>query len=190
MTIILAILIGFFFGFALDQAQASNPQKIIGMLRLKDFHLMKVILFAIGFSSLLLFILLALHVIDPGHLKVKPAYTGVILGGAILGLGFAIGGYCPGTCVVATGRGRKDAMAFLLGGLLGAFVYMLLFGSIQNAAIFDKFAGGAVSIAETNPDKFTSLSGNLPALLVAGPIALVFMLIAFFLPENIAEELG
>lgn len=183
MNIILAILIGFFFGFALDQAQASNPQKIIGMLRLKDFHLMKVILFAIGFSSLLLFILLSLNVIDSGHLNVKPTYYGVILGGAILGLGFALGGFCPGTCVVASGRGRKDAMVFLLGGLFGAFAYMLVFGLIQDVALFDKFAGGAVSIAETNPDKFGSLLGNLPALLVAGPIAIVFMLIAFVLPD-------
>ena len=59
MKIILAIILGLAFGMALDQAKASNPQKIIGMLRLKDFHLMKVILFAIGFSSLLLFILLS-----------------------------------------------------------------------------------------------------------------------------------
>ena len=183
MNIILAILIGFLFGFALDQAKASDPQKIIGMLRLKDFHLMKVILFAIGFSSLLLFILLSMNAIDPGHLKVKPSYYGVIIGGSILGLGFALGGFCPGTCIVATGRGRKDAMAFLVGGLLGAFVYMLVFGLIKNAAIFNNFAGGAVSIAETNPDKFVSLSGNLPALLVAGPIAIVFMLIAFLLPD-------
>jgi len=184
MNIILAILIGFFFGFALDQAKASDPQKIIGMLQLKDFHLMKVILFAIGFSSLLLFILLSMNLINPGHLSVKPSYYGVIIGGAILGLGFALGGFCPGTCIVATGRGRKDAMAFLVGGLLGAFAYMLVFGLIKDAAIFNKIAGGAVSIAETNPAKFASLSGNVPALLVAGPIAFVFMLIAFLLPDS------
>jgi len=95
----------------------------------------------------------------------------------------AIGGYCPGTCIVAAGRGRKDALAFLAGGLLGALVYMLIFGLIQDAALFDKIAGGAVSLAETNPETHTSLSGNLPALLVAGPIAILFMLIAFLLPE-------
>ena len=183
MNIILAIIIGFFFGFALDQAKASNPQKIIGMLSLKDFHLMKVILFAIGFSSLLLFILLSLKVIDPGHLSVKPTYYGVILGGAILGLGFALGGYCPGTCVVALGRGRKDAAAFLLGGLIGAFAYMLVFGLIQDTSLFDEFAGGAVSIAETNPAKYISLTGKLPALLVAGSIAIVLIMTAFLLPD-------
>ena len=184
MKIILAIVLGLAFGMALDQAKASNPQKIIGMLRLKDFHLMKVIMFAIGFSSLFLFILLSLNIIDAGHLSVKTTYVGVIIGGAILGTGFAIGGYCPGTCVVAAGRGRKDALAFLAGGLLGALVYMLIFGLIKDTALFNTFAGGALSLAETNPEKYGSLSGNLPALLVAGPIALLFMLIAFLLPRG------
>lgn len=184
MNIILAILIGFLFGFALDQVKASNPQKIIGMLALKDFHLMKVILFAIGFSSLFLFILLSMNAIDPGNLSIKPSYYGVILGGGILGLGFALGGYCPGTCLVALGRGRKDALAFLLGGLLGAFVYMLVFGLIKDSVIFDTIAGGAVTIAETNPDKLDSLMPKLPKLLVVGPIAMVFMVAAYILPEQ------
>ena len=71
MEIFLAIILGTSFGIALDQAGASDPQKIIGMLRLKDFHLMKVILFAIGFSSLILFILLSIDVISAEHLSVK-----------------------------------------------------------------------------------------------------------------------
>lgn len=186
MKILLAILLGTAFGFALDQAKASNPQKIISMLRLKDFHLMKVILFAIGFSSLVLFILLTLNVIDAGHLSIKQSYTGVIIGGGILGIGFAIGGYCPGTCIVGAGRGRIDALFFIVGGLLGAFVYMLIFGAIQNSALFTSL-GGSVSLAATNPAKYASLFENLPALAVAGPIAIIFMVAAFLLPKTTTE---
>jgi len=182
MEITLAILLGTAFGFALDQAQASNPQKIINMLRLKDFHLMKVILFAIGFSSLLLFILLALNVIDAGHLSIKTSYIGVVIGGGILGIGFAIGGYCPGTSVVAAGRGRKDALFFIFGGLLGAFVYLMIFGSIQDTILFKKIAGGAVSLVNTNPDKYSSIIENIPPLFISGPISVFFMGIAFLLP--------
>jgi hypothetical protein len=188
MNIILAILLGTAFGFALDQAKASNPQKIINMLRLKDFHLMKVILFGIGFSSLFLFILLALNAIDVSHLSIKTSYIGVIIGGAILGVGFAIGGYCPGTGVVAAGRGRKDALFFIVGGLLGAFVYMLVFGIIENTALFSPIAGGSVSLSETNPDKFQALFSNIPALAIAGPVAIVFMVIAFLLPNTTTES--
>ncbi|MDB4583787.1 YeeE/YedE thiosulfate transporter family protein [Draconibacterium sp.] len=182
MDILLAIILGTAFGFALDQAQASNPQKIINMLRLKDFHLMKVILFAIGFSSLILFILLALNVIDAGHLSIKTSYFGVIIGGGVLGIGFAIGGYCPGTGLVAAGRGRKDALFFILGGLLGAFIYLLIFGLIQDTVLFNKIAGGAVSLVNTNPDKYLSFFKNIPALSLAGPIAVLFIGIAFLLP--------
>ena len=116
---------------------------------------MKVIFFAIGFSSLVLFILLAFNVIDSTHMSVKSSYIGVILGGAILGIGFAISGYCPGTGVVAAGRGRKDALFFILGGLLGAFLLMVVFGSIQDSILFNKIAGGSVALVETNPEKYS-----------------------------------
>jgi hypothetical protein len=187
MQIILAIILGTAFGFALDRAQASNPQKIINMLRLKDYHLMKVILFAIGFSSLLLFILLVLNIISAGHLSVKSSYIGVIVGGTILGFGFAISGYCPGTGVVAAGRGRKDALFFILGGFVGALIYMLIFESIKDSALFTKIAGGAVALVETNPEKYSSLVTETPALLIAGPIAILFMVIAWILPSSKQE---
>lgn len=188
MQLILAIILGFAFGFALDRAKASNPEKIINMLRLKDFHLMKVILFAIGFSSLLLFILLALNIISPAHLSVKSSYWGVIIGGGILGLGFAIGGYCPGTSVVAAGRGRTDALFFIVGGFLGALVYMLVFGAIKDTALFTKIAGGAVSLVDTQNTKYAYLISKAPALVIAAPIALLFMAIAFILPSSNTED--
>jgi len=95
MNIILAINLGIFFGFALQRVGANTPQNIINMLRLKDLHLMKAIFFAIGISSTLLFLLLAFGIIDSGHLSVKSSYIGVIVGGAVLGLGFAIAGNAP-----------------------------------------------------------------------------------------------
>ena len=95
MTIISAVILGIFFGFALQRVGATNPQNIINMLRLKDLHLMKAIFFAIGISSTLLFLMMAAGIIDAGHLSVKSSYIGVILGGALLGLGFAVAGYWP-----------------------------------------------------------------------------------------------
>ena len=97
--ILLAIIFGLLFGFILQKSGASNPEKILNMLRLKDFHLIKVILFGIGLSSLLLFVLGTLGIID-ANFSVKTAYIGVGIGGLIFGLGWAISGFCPGTSVL------------------------------------------------------------------------------------------
>ena len=128
MTIVLAIILGIFFGFALQRVGATNPQNIINMLRIVDLHLMKAIFFAIGISSTLLFLFISVGLIDAGHLSVKSSYIGVVVGGAILGLGFAVAGYCPGTGLAALADGRKDAFFFVGGGLLGALIYTLVYG--------------------------------------------------------------
>ena len=187
MSIVLAIIVGLAFGFTLHRVGAGNPQNIINMLRLQDLHLAKVILFAIGISSLALFILLATGFIDPSHISIKAAYTGVLIGGLIFGIGFAVGGYCPGTCLVAVGGGRKDAIFFVLGGLFGAAFFALAYGWLKSTlpSLFDAIAGGKVTLAETGIDKFDGLFSSVPSLGIAGGIAIVFMLVAWKLPKKI-----
>ena len=183
MDIFLAIILGVFFGFALQRVGATNPQNIINMLRLKDLHLMKAIFFAIGVSSTLLFILMSFGFIDSGNLSVKSSYFGVIIGGALLGLGFAIAGYCPGTSLTALADGRKDALFFVGGGLLGALLYTLSYGSIAGTWLFNEIAGGKVMLA-TGSEKFEPLLPMIPGTLLAAVIGIAFMLIAWRLPRS------
>ena len=184
MTILLAIILGIFFGFALQRVGATNPANIINMLRLTDLHLMKAIFFAIGLSSTLLFVLMGIGVIDPGHLSVKSSYFGVIIGGAIMGAGFAVAGYCPGTGLTALADGRKDALFFVGGGLVGALIYTLVYGSIKGSWLFNTIAGGKVMLA-TGSDKFQALLPMIPGTLLAAVIGILFMLIAWKLPDKI-----
>ncbi len=187
MELFLAIALGILFGFALNRAGATNPENIINMLRLTDTRLMKTILFAIGLSSIGLFGGLALGVIDPSHISIKSAYTGVIVGGAILGIGFALAGYCPGTGLAALATGRKDAFVFVIGGLLGAFAYMLAYGWLEtNAAfLFEKIAGGDVSLAATGNEKYAALVTSVNGNVLGAAIGAAFVLVAFLLPQNI-----
>lgn len=189
MEIIMAILIGLIFGFVLQKAGAANPQRIIDMLRLKDLHLMKTILLGIGLSSLLLFTLMALGIVENSNLSVKTAYIGVIIGGAIMGTGWAIAGFCPGTGIVAAGAGRKDALIFILGGLLGAFIFTLNYGLLKSTFLFNKLAGGKATLAATNPEKYITLISSIPSVVIAGGVAIVLIFIAWKLPENTEKKI-
>ncbi len=191
--IVLGLLLGGAFGFVLHKAQATNPNKIIGFLRLTDMHLAKVILFAIGFSSLLLFIGLAIGLIPPTHINVKPSYVGVIVGGAIFGIGFGLGGYCPGTTVAAWGAGRRDSIFMILGGLIGAWAFVLSYGWLQAHMpwLFDsvvEISGSSkTALADTGNPKYPALGSGMPGIVVAGIIAVIFMGAAWLIPDQIRK---
>ncbi len=187
---ILAVVLGTAFGFALNRVGATNPENIINMLRLTDLHLMKVILFAIGFASLLLFAGMGLGLLDPGHLSVKASYLGVIVGGLLLGVGFAIAGYCPGTGLAAAATGRIDGIIFVIGGLAGAFVYSLSYETAKSIGLLDHIFGGSATIAVTGNDKFPALISQYPGEMVAGALAIALMVIAAILPKVVRKERG
>ena len=75
---------------------------------------MKTIMFAVGLAGALTFAGLSLGLVEAGHVSVKAAYWGVALGGALLGIGFAIAGLCPGTGLAAAATGRIDAVFFVV----------------------------------------------------------------------------
>ncbi len=185
MTLILAIIIGLGFGFALNRVGATNPENIINMLRLTDLRLMKTILFAIGFSSILLFLGMNIGLIDMGHLSVKAANLGVVIGGGILGLGFAIAGFCPGTGLASAAAGHKDALVFIVGGLVGAFAYMLGFDTIkENTELLTNVLGGKTTLAITGSAKFPALIDTVPGLALAVGLGILMIAIAKNLPPR------
>ena len=46
-----------------------------------------------------------------------------VVGGLVLGAGFVIGGYCPGTSVAAAATGRVDGLATVAGIFAGMFAF-------------------------------------------------------------------
>lgn len=185
MELVLAILFGTAFGFVLQRVGAADPSKIVGMLTLRDLHLAKAILFGIGISSLLVFGANGFGILDAGHFSIKSLYWGVPVGGAVLGLGWALAGYCPGTGVVAAGAGRRDGWFFLLGGLVGAGAFMLNFGGLEKTWLFQELLGGKVSIASTgaNPALLSGVVGTIVALLLAA----LFIGVASKLPQKLRD---
>lgn len=187
MEILLAIVIGVAFGFVLDRIGAANPTWIGRMLSLTNLHLMKTILLAIGTGSILMFGGQMLGFVDVGHMSVKAAYVGVFVGGLMLGFGWALSGYCPGTGVVAAGTGRKDALAFIAGGLLGAAAYMATYPAWKASGLLNDIAGGKVTLGEVPGAAYEGISG-LSGDWLGIILGAAFVVVAFALPERLHGE--
>ncbi len=125
--------------------------------------------------------------VDVGHMSVKTAYAGVFIGGLLLGFGWALSGYCPGTGVCAATSGRRDAWPFIAGGLLGALAYMLTYSSWKGSGLLDKLAGGKVTLGSVPGAKYEGLT-SIPGDVLGLVLGLGFVFAAFLLPQSVRGE--
>lgn len=124
LNFIVAIFIGIAFGFILEQAGFSTSKKLVGLFYGYDFTVLRVF-FTAGVTAMIGVIALD-HwgMLDMSLVYVNPTFLwSAIVGGLIMGLGFVIGGFCPGTSVCAAAIGKIDAMIFIGGSFLGVMVF-------------------------------------------------------------------
>ena len=164
LNLIVGFLIGIAFGFILEQAGFSSSRKLTGLFYGTDFTVLRVF-FSAGLTAMCGVILLSLFgLLDTSVIFVHPLFVyAAIVGGAIMGLGFVIGGFCPGTAFCAVAIGKIDAMVFVGGGLLGVFIFGEAFpwlAAFYNAASFGDVT--AYALLGVSPGAFA-----LPLILIA-----------------------
>jgi len=135
LSLLTAVLIGIGFGFALEQAGFSSSRKLAGMFYGYDTTVLKVfftaaIIALVGSQFLSYFGMLDLDKVFVNNYYVMPA----IIGGAIMGAGFVMGGFCPGTGFSALSIGKIDALFYLFGGFVGAWLFAELYPLISDFA--------------------------------------------------------
>ncbi|TAK18390.1 MAG: sulfurtransferase [Myxococcaceae bacterium] len=131
----LAVLTGFGFGFVLERAGFGSARKLAAQFYLKDMTVLKVMFTAIVTAMLGLTLLRAAGFVDYDALWVNPTFLGAqVAGGLLFGAGFVIGGYCPGTSIVALASGRLDGLVFLLGTGAGILAYAGVYPRIADFA--------------------------------------------------------
>jgi len=167
MNYLFAFILGILFGFSLNKAGLTKYHKIVNVFRFTDLAVLKFMLTALVVA------MLGLYSLREMGLVVFPAVpatyiTGNIIGGLIFGVGMALAGYCPGTCVAGAGEGKLD---YLIPGLLGFFSGAILYG-LTYQSVFPKIAAIANYGNVVLPDLW-----NLNSIL----FALLFALIAIFL---------
>jgi uncharacterized membrane protein (DUF485 family) len=121
---LLFAVIGFGFGFVLEISGFGNSKKLAAQFYFKEMTVLKVMFTAIVVAMVLIFTMVGLGVLDFNQVWVNPTYLWPgIVGGLIMGVGFVIGGFCPGTSLVAAATFKLDGVFFVLGGLVGIFLF-------------------------------------------------------------------
>lgn len=121
---LLAFLIGIAFGFVLEQSGFSSSRKLAGVFYGYDTVVLKVFFTAAVTAMLGLLFFSLFGWIDLDLVYINPAYLiSAILGGVIMGAGFIIGGYCPGTSFCGASIGKIDAIVFIGGLFIGVFIF-------------------------------------------------------------------
>ncbi|NDY83611.1 YeeE/YedE family protein [Orrella sp. NBD-18] len=170
-TILSGLLLGAGFGFVLERAGFGSPCKLTAQFRLSDWSVFKVMFTAIVFTAVGLMILEKTGVIQAENLFVPPAFLGAAaLGGALVGIGFAVGGYCPGTSVVGFVSGRLDAGIFLIGLLIGTWIFAGLFDQTEFLTTMGEYVK-----AETLPEAFNASDLTINTVMILAAVG-VFLL--------------
>lgn len=123
--ILLPLVLGFGFGWALQKAGLSKYHKIVNVFRFTDLAVLKFMMTAIVVAMAGVFALTTLGWIE---LPSVPAtyIAGNLVGGLLFGIGMAGAGFCPGTVVAGAGNGNLD---YAIPGVLGFFTGALLYGA-------------------------------------------------------------
>ncbi|MGA2403016.1 MAG: YeeE/YedE thiosulfate transporter family protein [Syntrophobacteraceae bacterium] len=118
------LLTGMAFGAILEMSGFGDSRKLAAQFYLKEMTVLKVMFTAIVVAAVLIFLSSSLGLLNYDRLWVNPTYLyPEIAGGLIMGVGFIIGGFCPGTSLVAASTLKLDGIFFVLGGLFGVWAF-------------------------------------------------------------------
>jgi len=147
MSLLVAFALGIGFGFFLERAGFGSARKLAAQFYLYDMSVFKVMFTAIVTAMLGVTYLGWIGWLDLGQVYLVPTFLRPqILGGLVLGVGFVIGGYCPGTSVASLATGRIDGLVYALGIFAGTFVYAEVYPAIKDFVNSD--AMGQVTLPE------------------------------------------
>ena len=159
--------IGFSFGFILESSGFGDSRRLAAQFYFRELRVLKVMFTAIVVAMLLVFWATALGLLDYDDLMVKQTWLWPgIVGGFIMGVGFILGGYCPGTSLVSVATLKVDGMFFLMGLVAGVLAFGETVGYI-NAFWNSSYMGRFIL-----PELFGLDTGEVVFLVVCLAIAL------------------
>lgn len=132
LNLFFAFVIGLGFGYVLEQGGFSNSKKLAGVFYGYDFVVLRVFFTAAITAAIGLLLFSYMGWVEYDMLYVNPTFLwSAIVGGIIMGFGFILGGYCPGTSMVGAVIGKIDAMFFVFGLMAGVFFFGSFYESFK-----------------------------------------------------------
>ncbi len=130
-SLFVAFIIGIGFGFFLERGGLGSAKKLAAQFYFTDLTVFKVMFTAIITAMLGLYWLSWIGFIDLSMVYLNPTYIMPhLIGGLIFGIGFVVGGLCPGTACVSSATGRIDGIVLLAGIFFGIFIFGEIFDYI------------------------------------------------------------
>lgn len=124
------LIFGIAFGIILTKAEVISWFRIQEMFRFQSFHMYGIIGSAVVIGIISIFLLKKFNVLATNGEKlnfpIKPYNKGVIFGGVLFGLGWALTGACPGPIFALIGNGYSVFIVIMVFAVFGAWVYGLL----------------------------------------------------------------
>lgn len=130
---LVALVSGFLFALGLGLSGMTQPHKVIGFLDIQNWDptLVFVMIGAIAVHALAFYSLKRRKtpLLDlKWHLPLKKEITvSLIFGSALFGIGWGLGGYCPGPALTSVFTMNTDLIGFLLAMVAGMISHNLLF---------------------------------------------------------------
>jgi len=170
LSFLTPLLIGIGFGFALEQAGFSSSRKLAGMFYGYDTTVLKVFFTAAVVAMLGTQFLQYFGMLSMNQVYINQYYVyASIVGGIIMGAGFVMGGFCPGTGICAASIGKIDAFFYLLGGASGAFLFGEFYPSLEK--LFLAGYKGPVKL----PDAFGMSDAIFVFLVILSAVAMFWL---------------
>lgn len=126
---LLILLSGTFFGIVLVKSDIASWFRIQKMFYFEEAHMFLVLGTATVVGAISLFLIKKFHLktIQGAEIKLKGKkfQKGIIIGGVIFGMGWAVA-TCPGPIYAQIGSGEYISLVTLAGTVVGAYLYALL----------------------------------------------------------------
>jgi uncharacterized membrane protein YedE/YeeE len=181
INLFFAFFIGIGFGFVLEQSGFSSSRKLAGVFYGYDMTVMKVFFTAAITAMLGLLFFSLFGWIDLDLIFVNNTFLwSAIVGGVLMGIGFILGGFCPGTSMCALAIGKIDAMVFVGGIIIGVMIFGIGFPVWEN--LYKASALGPVKLSDV-----LHISDGIFALILI-VIAIVMFKVAEWAEVKFARE--